>query len=252
MDVFELLPELFSKSEIMILDFNQIPSDTTDYKNIKLFFEKSRTLGKDPKSPENRQEFNNNFLDKTGRRYLISRYSEDRIEMLKGSKIAEEGRTIHLGIDIFSKNLEPVYAPYDGEIVVTGFEEGGHSFGHFIILKPDSKVTENYIFLGHLSRNLPSKGPVKKGQKIADLGDYVDNENGGWSRHLHVQLLRDLPKGNDIPPGYSSKENFAQKTLEFPDPSFLVFKKSNWTIHKGGFNEMYNLLINYTSGRYAE
>ena len=224
MDVFELMPELFSKSEIMILDFNQIPSDLPDYKNIKLFFDKSRASGKDPKAPENRQEFNNNFLNTAGLRYLISRYGEDRIEMLKGSKIAEEGRTIHLGIDIFSKNLEPVYAPCDGEIVMTGFEEGGHSFGHFIILKPDPKITENYIFLGHLSKNLPSKGPVKKGQKIANLGDYVDGENGGWSRHLHVQLLRDLPKDNIIPPGYSSKENLTQKMLEYPNPSFLVFK----------------------------
>ncbi|MEK6952513.1 MAG: peptidoglycan DD-metalloendopeptidase family protein [Nanoarchaeota archaeon] len=218
------MPELFSKSEIMILDFNQIPSDTPDFKNIKLFFEQSKASGKDPKAPENRQVFNNDFLDKTGMRYLISRYGEDRIEMLKGSKIAEEGRTIHLGIDIFSRNLEPVYAPCNGEIVVTGFEEGGHSFGHFVILKPDPKVTENYIFLGHLSKDLPSKGPIKKGQKITGLGDFVDGENGGWSRHLHVQLLRYLPEHNVIPPGYSSKENFAQTTLEYPNPSFLVFK----------------------------
>src|SRR3989338_7547321 len=224
MNVFELMPDLFTKSEIMILDFNQIPNDTPDFKNIKLFFEQSKASGKDPKAPENRQKFNNNFLDKAGLRYLISRYGEDRIEMLKGSKIAEEGRTTHLGIDIFSKNLEPVYAPCDGEIVVTEFEEGGHSFGHFVILKPDPKVTENYIFLGHLSKDLPNKGPVKKGQKIADLGDFVDGENGGWSRHLHVQLLRDLPGQNVIPPGYSSKENFAQKMLEYPNPSFLVFK----------------------------
>ena len=65
---------------------------------------------------------------------------------------------------------------------------------------------------------------AKKGQKIANLGDYVDGENGGWSRHLHVQLLRDLPKDNIIPPGYSSKENLTQKMLEYPNPSFLVFK----------------------------
>lgn len=224
MDVFELMPELFSKSEIMILDFNQIPSDIPDYKNIKLFFEKSKQIGKDPRVPENRQEFNNNFLDKIGMRYLISRYGEDRIEMLEGSKIAEEGRTIHLGIDIFSKNLESVYSPCDGEIVATGFEEGGHSFGHFIILKPDPKVTKNYIFLGHLAKNSPNKGFFTKGQKIAELGDYVDGENGGWSRHLHVQLLKDLPKGNDIPPGYSSKQNLTQKMIEYPDSSFLVFK----------------------------
>ncbi len=222
MKVFELLPELFTKSELMILDFNQIPSNLPEYKNIKLFFEKSRDAGNDPKLPENRQEFNNNFLDKTGKRYLISRYAEDRIEMLRGSKIAEEWRTIHLGIDIFSKNLEIVYAPCNGEIVATGFEEGGHSFGHYLILKPDLKLTKNYIFLGHLSKELLNIGSVTKGQKIADLGDYVNGENGGWSRHLHVQLLADFPQNNLLPPGYSSKENLNQSMIKYPHPSFLI------------------------------
>lgn len=224
LDVFELMPELFSRSEIMILDFNQIGSDLPEYKNIKLFFERSRERGIDPRLPEQRQKFNDSFLQKTGNRYLVSRYGEDRLEMLKGSKIARERRTIHLGVDIFSSNLETIYAPCDAQIVLAGREEGGHSFGYYIVLQPSPAISANYIFLAHLARDLPQLGKVTRGQAIAKLGDYVNGENGGWSRHLHVQLLASLPVGNALPPGYSSREKFEENALEYPDPSFLVFK----------------------------
>lgn len=223
-EFYELLPQLFTRSEIMILDFNQIPANLPEYKNIKIYFKKSVSLGIDPKLPENRQKYNDNFLNNTGKRYLISRYAEDRIEMFRGSKIAREGRTIHLGVDIFSKSLESVSAPCDAEIVTAAKEEGNHSFGHYIILKPDPAVTKNYIFLGHLSKKLPQLSKVIRGQQVARLGDYINGENGWWSRHLHVQLLRDLPTDNSFIPGYSSKENFSENRIKYPDPSFLVFK----------------------------
>jgi hypothetical protein len=221
--IYPLMSDIYTRAELMILDFNQISKDLPDYKNIKKFFNDNINAEIDPKLPENRQKFNNNFLNKTNKRYLISRYAEDRIEMLKGSKIAQEGRTIHLGIDIFSKNLETVYAPCDGEIVAAGREEGGHSFGHYIIIKPDPTISKNYIFLGHLSKDLPPLGIIELGQPIARLGDYTHDENGGWSRHLHVQLLSEIPS-EKLPPGYSSREKLKENLIKFPDPSFLVFK----------------------------
>ena len=80
------------------------------------------------------------------------------------------------------------------------------------------------MFLGHLSKNLPHLGKVDKGQLIARLGDYVGEENGGWSRHLHVQLLQDLPESASSIQGYSSKESLKENLIKYPDPSFLVFK----------------------------
>ena len=71
--------------------------------------------------------------------------------------------------------------------------------------------------------HLPKIGKVKKGQIIAKLGDYIDEENGVWSRHLHVQLLKNIPKNNSIPIGYSTKENLQKNIIKYPDPSFLVF-----------------------------
>lgn len=217
-----LLPELFTKSEIVILDFREIPSDLPEYKNIKIFFENCYKNGIDPKLAENRQIFNNNFLEKANKRYLIGRYLEDRIEMLRGSVMETEGRTIHQGIDIFSKDLEVVSAPCDVEIVKTGREKCKHGFGYYIILKPDPKITKNYIFIGHLSKDLPKLGKYSSGQEIVKMGDYINDENGGWSRHIHVQLLSDLPANNSIPWGYSTKQNLNQTMIEYPDSSFLL------------------------------
>lgn len=218
----EPLPELFTRSRLMILDFSEIPPDVRGEENIRLFFEDCEKRGLNPRLPENRQQFNNRMLQATGARYLVSRYGEDRSAMLAGSQIAKEGRTLHMGIDIFSQNLEPVFAPCDGEIVRVGFEDEAHSYGHYVILKPSIDIGA-YIFLGHLSKNLPGIGPVQAGERIAALGDYHENENGGWSRHLHLQFVCELPPEGQTPIGYSSRENFPENSRKFPDPhAFLT------------------------------
>ena len=71
-----------------------------------------------------------------------------------------------MGIDIFSKDLEDIFAPSDGEIVASGKETCDHSFGHYLIFKPVEELTHNYIFLGHLSSDLLRNGIVKAGQKL--------------------------------------------------------------------------------------
>jgi murein DD-endopeptidase MepM/ murein hydrolase activator NlpD len=218
----EPLPELFTRSRLMILDFSEIPQSIQDEANIRLFFEEYEKQGRNPRLPENRQQFNNRMLEATSARYLVSRYGEDRSAMLQGSQIAKEGRTLHMGIDIFARNLEPVFAPCDGEIVRVGFEDEAHSYGHYLILKPSIDIGA-FIFLGHLSKDLPKTGPVKASERIATLGDYHENENGGWSRHLHLQFVRELPREGQTPIGYSSRENFPENSQKFPDPfAFLT------------------------------
>lgn len=215
------LPELFEKSKVMVLDFAHIAPGTPPEQDISAFFAESEAAGRNPRLPENRQAFNNNMLAATGMRYLVSQYGEDRIAMLRGSHIATEGRTLHMGIDIFSRDLEPVYAPCDGEIVRADREPGDHGYGNYIIMKPDETGPgmPAYIFFGHLgAAGLAEPGHVAAGEVIAELGDYVDGENGGWSRHLHLQMLADLPPEGETPIGYSTKEAFPQNSQRFPDP----------------------------------
>lgn len=219
MNMKPLFDELYDRSRLLVLDFREIPAGTPPDENIGQYFEEMARQGLNPRLPENRQAFNDRLLDKTGMRYLISRYGEDRSAMLAGSSIAEEGRTIHLGIDIFSKTCETLYAPCNGMIVRVGREPEAHSFGYYAILQPTT-LPDVYVFLGHLSSQLPAEGQqVKAGEQIVQLGDYTNGENGGWSRHLHLQMLKELPPAGTAPIGYSTAADFKKYQREFPDPS---------------------------------
>lgn len=211
------LKELFTKSKLLILNFEEITADTPQIENIKAFFKTCEANGIDPKAPRNRQTFNNDLIDASNVRYLVCRYGEDRTSIIKDSIIEKEGRVLHLGIDIFCKALEDVYAPCGGVIIASGQEPGNHSFGNYIILKPDDLNTPS-IFLGHLDANKTTSGRVKSGDKIAALGDYKNFENGGWSRHLHIQMLKDYNASEGIPIGYSSKVDIKTNRIKFPDP----------------------------------
>ena len=212
----EPLPELFTRATLLTLDFNNINPGTHAAYNIEHFFEQCQRNGKDPTLAEQRQSFNNSMLDATKSRYLVSQYGEDRAAMLAGSRIAKERRTIHLGVDVFCRDLEAVYSPCSGKIVQVGREPGGHSFGNYVIIKPDD--ADYFLFFGHMSAQQPRLGRVRAGQKIGTIGDYLDNENGGWSRHLHIQLFRTLPSNNDELIGYSSQPDFAHNQYLYPNP----------------------------------
>lgn len=225
MQFAEPLKNLFGSSKRLVLDVGQIPPDLSEAENIKLYFEKLSAQGLDPKLPENRQKFNDELIKSSGSKYLIGSYGEDKSAMLEGSEIAVQGRTIHMGLDIFASNLEPVYSPCDGEIVRTGYEEQAHGYGYYLIIKPSS-TRDLYVFFGHLDKELPPAGKVKRGNKIAQLGDYKNNENGGWSRHLHFQMMTELPPEGQTPIGYSSKADLEANSQKYPDPKNYF---SDWT-----------------------
>lgn len=216
---FEPLTGLFTQSRWLTLDFAAIGKDTPSSQNIKLFFEECRQAGLDPTTPKQRQRFNNRVLTETGARYLVSRYGEDRVAMLAGSSIANESRTLHLGVDIFCRDLETVYAPCDGEIIASGREPQGHSFGHYAVLKPTD--ANYYVFFGHLSAQPPKRGLVRAGDKIGQLGDFTNGENGDWSRHLHIQLFRDAPLSESSLIGYSTATDFPENSQRYPNPMQL-------------------------------
>ena len=77
--------------------------------------------------------------------------------------------------------------------------------------------------MGHLSSRLVKRGLVGCGEIIGYLGDFIDNENGGWSRHLHLQLLRELTDNSSIPNGYGLKGEINKLRNNYPDPT-IYFK----------------------------
>ncbi len=214
----EPMSDLFTQSKSLILNFDEIPEGTPSEENIRTYFQECEARGLNPRLPLSRQRFNNKMLERTGARYLVSRYGEDRAPMLKGSVIDKEKRTIHLGVDIFCKDLEAVHAPCDGKIVVKNREDESHSFGNYVVFQPED-APNLYLFLGHLSAELPEESTTfKRGETLARLGDFTLNENGGWSRHLHLQILKELPEAGEAPVGYSTKADLPANMDKFPDP----------------------------------
>jgi hypothetical protein len=220
MKLSEPLRDVFTSSKVITLDFDHIAEDIPDYENIQLFFEQTIRNGLNPRLPEQRQAFNDRLLQRSGYKYLIGQYGEDRKSMLADTRAGKDGRTIHMAIDIFSSQLDPVYSPCDGNIVRSDCEEGFGEFGNYLIIEPAERNPENnlYIFLGHLSVDKAPVGPVDEGQHIANLGDYIGNENGGWSRHTHLQILKILPEEGFAPDGYVTRDDFARAQEIFPNP----------------------------------
>ena len=214
--------EIRDSFELLILDFSQIPYNISKHKNIKKFFELCLLQGIDPRCAEQRQHFNNIFLKISERKILVGRYGEDRSSMLSGSYIAKEGRTIHLGVDLFTAECEPIYSPFDGEIISIGYEPAPHGYGYWIIIKHNLNGKKLYSFYGHLGKNISLKRFVKAGEKIGNIGDFSNGENGGWSRHLHFQILRELPESGETPPGYASKKDFFKVKHMYPDPTKIL------------------------------
>jgi len=120
-----------------------------------------------------------------------------------------ERRTRHLGIDVFARAGTPVYAPLPGKVRSVTYNADPLDYGHTLILEHQTSDGSSFFTLyGHLADTLPgllSPGQhVAAGDLIAHLGDW--HENGGWSAHVHFQIMTDMlsQSGNFFGVGHDS------------------------------------------------
>jgi len=169
-------------------------------------------------------------LKRNNKKYGVGRFAEPRIlyssPVFRGEQFTyKQDRTIHLGTDLFAPAGTPVYAPMDGTVYAFNYNPGKLDYGYMIILKHNTgKGDEFYSLYGHLSKrsfeNIKSGVQVRKGEKFAWIGE--TGENGGWSPHLHFQLITDLlGYGTDFPGVCKPWESKAWELLS-PDPNFLL------------------------------
>ncbi|MGJ8529301.1 aminotransferase class III-fold pyridoxal phosphate-dependent enzyme [Maritalea sp.] len=141
----------------------------------------------------------------TGARYGIGRYGEDRTVYQSAafaSPASPERRTVHMGLDVFVDADEPLYSPIAGT-VFTVFDNAFHlDYGPTLILRHETDEGVPFFSLyGHLSPSIfelhKAGDQIEPGQLIGHIGDW--DVNGGWSPHLHFQIMTDM---------FGHKENF--------------------------------------------
>ncbi len=144
----------------------------------------------------------------------IGRYNEARLFY---TEPMFEGRTIHLGLDIFAAPGTPIFAPLDGTVYAIANNMKRLDYGPVMIIEHESFFT----LYGHLAAApLPVGTRVKAGQEIARIG--ARPRNGDWPPHLHFQIIRDLLDLDCDFPGVAAAGLREVYTAISPDPNLIL------------------------------
>lgn len=171
-------------------------------------------------------EYVESQLAKNGVPLAIGKYDEDRV-IYRHSDLFDreaEPRSIHLGIDLFAAAGTPVHSPLGATVHSLGFNDDLGDYGPTLVLRHDLEGVEFFTLYGHLAyasvANLRLGQPLAAGTSIAAMGRH--HENGGWSPHLHFQLIRDMGDWEGNYPGVAAPSG-RQKWLDLcPDPTVLL------------------------------
>jgi 4-aminobutyrate aminotransferase-like enzyme/Ser/Thr protein kinase RdoA (MazF antagonist) len=168
-------------------------------------------------------------IREAGASVAVGGYNEPRLLYLgpdfAGTRETDERRTVHLGVDLWAKAGTPVFAPVHGVVHSIHDNAAPYDYGPVIILRHALGEESNLFTLyGHLSREslaMVAVGQiVAAGQQIATLG--APEVNGGWSPHLHFQVITDLlGLGHDFPGVARASQRHAWLGI-CPDPNPLL------------------------------
>jgi 4-aminobutyrate aminotransferase-like enzyme/Ser/Thr protein kinase RdoA (MazF antagonist) len=163
-------------------------------------------------------------------RVAIGRYDEPRLLYVApafalGDRVTDEHRTIHIGLDLFADAGTPVFAPLAGTIHAFADNAAPQDYGPVILLRhATDDGTEFFTLYGHLSREslrgLEIGRRVDAGEQIATLGAAA--VNGGWTPHLHLQIITDLLGLDTDFPGVARPSQRAVWCALCPDPNLLA------------------------------
>lgn len=137
----------------------------------------------------------------------------------------DERRTIHLGIDLFADSGTPISSPFDATVHAFADNRAALDYGPVVILKHRAgEDLEFFTLYGHLSRESLTKlhmgDRISRGQLFARIG--TASENGGWTPHLHFQIILDLLDRSTDFPGVAYPSQRDVHTGLSPDPNLIL------------------------------
>src|SRR5713226_3765478 len=169
-------------------------------------------------------------MKQAGAAFGVGRYDEPRLVYTSAlfgasNNPTDERRTVHLGIDLFVEPGTRLRAPLDGVVCVTANNVASLDYGPLVILQHETGDGEIFFTLyGHLTKEtlagLKVGQRVGRGEEFARVG--ATEENGGWTPHVHFQVILDLLElGADFP-GVAYASQRAVWTSLSPDPNLLL------------------------------
>ncbi|QDH78327.1 peptidoglycan DD-metalloendopeptidase family protein [Echinicola soli] len=166
-------------------------------------------------------------LNAANKRFGIGGYLEPRAIYHRSEvfgKDEEKKRSIHLGVDIWAKAGQPIYAPLAGRVHSFRNNEGYGNYGPTIILEHQCEDLLLFSLYGHLTKidleGLEVGQAIHAGQEFAHIGPFP--ENGDWPPHLHFQLILDLENHWGDYPGVCAPNDLDFYRNNCPDPELLL------------------------------
>jgi 4-aminobutyrate aminotransferase-like enzyme/Ser/Thr protein kinase RdoA (MazF antagonist) len=215
-----------SSPSILEIDLRVAPSIVFDLSVGSAF------LGADPSAAETPAltEKIFNEMKRAGVSASVGRYDEPRplyTSSLFGASDdpTNERRTIHLGIDLFMEPGTSVRAPLEGSVHIVANNAAPLDYGPLVVLRHETGSGEEFFTLyGHLTKDtlqgLKIGQHIASGQFFARVGSA--QENGGWTPHLHFQIILDLLElGADFP-GVAYPSQRTVWTGLSPNPNLLL------------------------------
>lgn len=157
----------------------------------------------------------------------VGGYNEHRVIYRRSAHFgdyAEEGRCIHLGVDIWTDALTPVSAPLPGVVHSVAFNDSFGDYGPTIILRHTLDEYTFHTLYGHLTLasldNIELGQTIAAGKTFAAIGDYP--ENGHWPPHLHFQLITYLGEIKGDYPGVAAIADRSGYLANCPDPNLIL------------------------------
>ena len=168
-------------------------------------------------------------MTRQGAGYAIGLYGESR-EVYRGDQFrtaaSPEWRSQHLGIDIFIADGTPLHAPLPGRVLSVVDNAAPYDYGPTVILEHQAGTGGPlfWTLYGHLSRatltTVQAGQRLQAGDLIGFIGDHT--VNGGWSPHLHFQIITDRLDLSGEFPGVGQPSLWPVWQCIVPDPNLIL------------------------------
>lgn len=215
---------LHKQTDVKVIDAS---IDYKDYVAFDLSAQHTDELDLDLTDAEKFEEFVEEHLSQNRAKVAYGGYLEKRNLYKRSTNFNDENseeRNIHIGLDLWIKAGTSVLSALDGKIHSFQNNTFLGDYGPTIILEHEIEGFTFYTLYGHLSlESLTGKRegqPVKKGEKIAELGKAP--VNGDYAPHLHFQIIKDMENRKGDYPGMCSLSEVDFYRENCPDPNLLL------------------------------